>query len=228
MDPNTPTPDPNAKPRKVGATPERDLAQAASWLQMGTAWQANPQITLVDTTADEFAGAATAHNGKLQARYNIDDPRNKLGARLDTIRDLFAAALPYVKAALLPIFKKEGIEDAYPSFGIEHRDDSWQFPAERLAAQDAYDKATTGLQAQGLKAGEYGSEVLGPLAAEFRTKYAALVKLDGDISAAVGAKNLGKPYLKKTARCLRYVLKGNYPDTYDQVVRAWGGQREKF
>jgi hypothetical protein len=164
----------------------------------------------------------------MQVRHNVDDPRNLLSARLDTIRDTFAAALPYVKAALLPIFKKEGVEDAYPSFGIEFRDDTWQFPAERLTAQDAYDKATAGLQAQGLKAGDYSSEKLGPLAGEFRTKYAELVKLDGNISAAVGAKNLGKPYLKKTAKRLRYVLKGNYPDTYDQVVRAWGGQREKF
>ena len=85
-----------------------------------------------------------------------------------------------------------------------------------------------GLLAQGLKAGDAGADRLGPLAAEFRTKYAQLGQLDGQTSAAVGQKNLGKPYLKQTARSLRYIIRGNEPATWEQVWREWGSQKEKF
>ena len=129
---------------------------------------------------------------------------------------------------MLPIFKREGIEDAYPSFGIGQVKGTWKFPTKRLQAQDAYDKAVAGLLAQNLKAGDAGADRFGPLAAEFRAKYQQLATLDGQTSGAVGQKNLGKPYLKQTARSLRYIIRGNEPDTWEQVWREWGTQKEKF
>jgi hypothetical protein len=216
------------KPRKAPADPRADLAMAATWVAIGAAWKSNPDITVRRTTQAEFAAAAQAHHGKLQARLNVGDPRALLSGRLDEIRDIFADQLEYIKAALLPIFKRGGLEDAYPSFGIGREDGVWQFPTKRLKAQDAYDKAVAGLKAQGLTAGDAGADRLGPLAEEFRKKYEELGQLDGKTSAAVGQKNLGRPYLKKTARSLRYIIRGNEPDTWEQVWREWGTQKEKF
>ena len=226
---NTPaTPTPNAGGHSAGATPERDQAQAAMWTTLAGTWKTNPQITLVYTTQAEFETAATAQAVKLLARQQADAPRPLLSNRLKAIRDLFAAAVPYIKGDLLKIFKKEGVEAAYPTFGLVQREDVWQFSTERLLAQNQYDQLVAALRAQGLTAGEYGADALEPLAKEFREKYTALVKLDQNTSDKVGAKNQGKPYLKKATKSLRRVLEGNYPDTYAQVARAWGIQKEKF
>ncbi len=224
---NPPAPAPQT-PRKVAADPTTDLAMAATWVAIGAAWKLNPDITVRRTTQAEFEAAAGTQYNKLQNRLNVDDPRALLAGRLDAIRDIFGDQLEYIKAALLPIFKREGLEDAYPSFGIGREDGTWKFPTKRLPAQDAYDKAVAGLLAQGLKAGDAGATRLGPLAAEFRAKYKQLTELDGQTSAAVGQKNLGKAYLKKTARSLRYIIRGNEPDTWEQVWREWGTQKEKF
>ena len=224
--PATPTPTPGGHP--VGATPERDQAQAAMWSALAGTWKANPQITLVYTTQAEFETAATAQAAKLLARQQAGAPRPLLSNRLNAIRDTFVAALPYLKADLLRIFKKEGVEAAYATFGLVHRDGVWQFPKERLLARDQYDVLVAAQAAQGLTGGEFGADVLAPLAKEFRDKYELLVKLDQTTSDKVGAKNLGKPYLKKATKSLRRVLEGNYPDTYAQVARAWGIQKEKF
>ena len=228
MEPITPTTPAPKKPRKAPADPRADLALAATWVAIGAAWKLNPDITVRRTTPAAFETAAGAHHAKLQTRLNVDDPRALLAGRLDTIRDIFGEQLEYIKAALLPIFKREGIEDAYPSFGIEQVKGTWKFPTKRLQAQDAYDKAVAGLLAQNLKAGDAGATRLGPLAAEFRAKYQQLAALDGQTSGAVGQKNLGKPYLKQTARSLRYIIRGNEPDTWEQVWREWGTQKEKF
>ncbi len=228
MEPTAPIPPAPKTPRKASADPTTDLALAATWVAIGAAWKLNPDITVRRTTQAAFEAAAAAHYAKLQTRRNVDDPRSLLAGRLDAIRAIFGEQLEYIKAALLPIFKREGLEDAYPSFGLEQRNDVWRFPAKRLEAQDAYDKAVAGLLAQNLKTGDAGATRLGPLAAEFRAKYAQLTALDGQTSGAVGQKNLGKPYLKRTARSLRYIVRGNEPDTWEQVWREWGTQKEKF
>ena len=79
-----------------------------------------------------------------------------------------------------------------------------------------------------MKAGDAGANRLGPLAAEFRTTYGQLGQLDCKTSAAVGQKNLGRPCLKQTARSLRYVIRGNGPENWEQVWREWTTQKEKF
>ena len=228
MEPTTPSTPASQPAHKAPADPRADLAMAATWVAIGAAWKRNPDITVRRTTQAEFEAAAGAHAAKLQARLNVAAPRALLAGRLDAIRDIFADQLEYIKAALLPVFKREGLEDAYPSFGIGREDGTWKFPTKRLKAQDAYDKAVAGLLAQGLRAGDAGADRLGPLAAEFRTKYEQLGQLDGKTSAAVGQKNLGKPYLKQTARSLRYIIRGNEPATWEQVWREWGTQKEKF
>ena len=228
MEPITPSAPAAQPPRKAPADPRADLAMAATWVAIGEAWKRNPDITVRRTTQAAFEAAAGAHHAKLQARQNVNDPRALLAGRLDAIRAVFAGQLEYIKAALLPVFKREGLEDAYPTFGIGQEDGTWKFPTKRLKAQDAYDKAVAGLRAQGLTAGDAGADRLAPLAAEFREKYGQLTQLDGQTSAAVGQKNLGKPYLKQTARSLRYIIRGNEPDSWEQVWREWGTQKEKF
>lgn len=228
MQPTPSSPPTPAKPHKEGATPARDPAQAAAWVSMAAAWKKNPQLTLVYTTQAAFEAAALAFAAHLQARQAADAPRGPLSNRLTAIRDQFAEALPYIKSALLPIFKKAGVEAAYPGFGIGRHDGGWQFSADRLLQQDDYDKCVAGLRAQGLTTGDYGADTLAPLAQEFRATYARLVALDADTSQAVGQKNQGKPYLKKVAKSLRRLLEANYPDTYAQELRTWGLQKEKF
>ena len=224
--PNTPTPQSTAA--HTDLTPERDQAQVALWTTMASTWKANPHITLVYTTQAEFEAAATAQAARLLARQRADAPRPLLSNRLNAIRDTFTEALPYLKADLLRIFKKEGVQAAYPTFGLVQHEGVWQFPEERLLAQDQYDELVAALRAQGLATGDYGADALAPLAQEFRDKYDQLIKLDQTTSGAVGVKNQGKPYLKKVAKSLRRVLEGNYPDTYAQVWRAWGIQKEKL
>jgi hypothetical protein len=67
---------------------------------------------------------------------------------------------------------------------------------------------------------------------DIKNRYDALVKssrdLDGGISDTVGKKNELREWLHGVLISIATVIEGNFPKTYQEQLRKWGFQKEKY
>ncbi|MCA6421730.1 MAG: hypothetical protein IM568_02795 [Flavobacterium sp.] len=74
----------------------------------------------------------------------------------------------------------------------------------------------------------YGKDFWLDIQSKFNELLSAASDTDSIVSNKVGDKNALKIEIKKALNSIVLVIKGNYPDTYKQELRAWGFQKEKY
>lgn len=104
----------------------------------------------------------------------------------------------------------------------------WDLPTDHSERNQKLSMMGEAITANGFSAKTYGTAFWTATKTAYNDALTGANNTDGSVSAAVGTKNQQKAQINKVMVALRYVLRGNYPDTYAEVYRDWGWQKEDY
>lgn len=223
-------PAPAKKANKQSTLPQADIDRSNLAVTVSTYWATKPTITLEYISQADFMAIATAHQAAVKSRLEANKNRPQITQRLKALDTEFNAALTNVKNYISDKYGKANAQGYFPEFGITKSGNSWGLPADRDKRALALDKMlkAISLPAHGFQNNNYGKTWWTPRINEYLILVKSASDTDSATSDLVGTKNSQKDMVKKVLTSLVFVIKGNYPDTWKTVLRAWGFQKEKF
>lgn len=218
----------NGKPVRRSNVPSADVDFGSVITKVNTAWTANTWLTLRWTTKADFTTKSTAFNATLSTRKQTGASRPQITSALKILDATIDTSLAYVKGYIVEKYKKEAAPGYYPAFGIVHKSNAYIFPKDQNTRSASLQLMITAIAANGFGTKEYGTTFW----TNIKTQYDALLNsastTDSTVSTKVGDKKVLKTDLKKVLNSLILAIKANYPDTYQNELRSWGFQKEKY
>ncbi len=227
------------KPVKTDIIPEADAKLADLAVFAAGFWQEQPWLTLRFTTVAGFVAKATAYKQAVADRVRVGAERPGSKSRIDVLDAEINEHLYRVKGMLTDKYNKRTAPAYFGKLGIVRQAKSFILPRERSQRSAALKLLVEGLDAEGfvtqtLPGGQvvfpYGTAFWQPIATEYAQALQDLTEDTGDISDAVGEKDLLREAVVTVLRAIAKVLDGNYPDRkeYKAQLRAFGFQRESY
>lgn len=216
------------KPVKKDTVPAADIDLGAVATTVGEKWLLNPWLTLLWLTVAKFIADAASYNADLEIRLNKGGVRPQTGNALQHLEQQMDQVMTYVKSYILNKYKKGNELAYYPSFGFVHQGDHYEFPTDRNRRVASLKLMVGAIKDNGFQDEEYGLKYWETMLSDYEALVKQSTTIDGEISAKVGAKNVSKKDVTDGLRAIAGIIKYNHPDTYKQVLRDWGFQKEKY
>lgn len=193
-----------------------------------TKWKTTAAITLVWTDADAFKDLVLAYIATLTGRLTTGGGRSVFTNTLENLDNDIHNAVNEVKTYIAEKYGSQNATAYYAQFGITHVGSHWDLPTDHSERNQKLSMMGEAITANGFSAKTYGTAFWTATKTAYNDALTGANNTDGSVSAAVGTKNQQKAQINKVMVALRYVLRGNYPDTYAEVYRDWGWQKEDY
>lgn len=185
-------------------------------------WAANTMITLVWTNQAEFAEKVVSYESTLTNRLTTGANRPIETQTMNNLDTEIDNAVEEVKIYISEKYGRKNAQAHYNQFGIEHHGYSWSLSADRQERKQKLMMMVAAIASNGFGTKPFGTAFWTAKSAAYDIALTNATSIDQQVSGDVGEKNMLKISLKNTMIALRYVLRGNYPDTYPEVYRQWG------
>lgn len=218
----------SGKPIRKRTVPTADIDFGAVVKSVSAKWTANNWLTLKWLTSATFAADAASYNEVLKERLDAGSVKPQTAKAAVDLEKQMDDALSYVKGYIIEKYKKNSATSYYPAFGILYRGNRHILPTDREARIAALDLMIKSIETHGFQDKEFGTDFWTSMKAKLEAVVSQSTAIGGEISVAVGDKNVLKNNLKKGLNSIILSIKANYPDTFAQELRSWGFQKEKY
>lgn len=154
--------------------------------------------------------------------------RTPISAQLKVLDRKMNNEVSYIKGFLQIIYEKDNSLSHLAEFGIEKSPKGYTFPSKRQDRLTSIKLLIAALTEHNINDEKHGL----PLWSELKIQYEDLVILTIDnitnFTKLIGDRDLLIEDLRKILGSIINVVKGNNPDTYDNILRSWGFLREMF
>lgn len=207
-------------------TKEADLSTVA--LNASNTWGNNADLTLKWIKQGEFAALATQYDIKVKTTRQQKELKPETVKKLQVLDAQADKAMANVKLYIGAKYHKENAPSYYPQFGIEHNSEGYTFSTDRNERNDQYEDMIEGIHNNGFDDFEFGKDFWTTLSNQYDSLLNSETTLDGNVSTKVGDKRILKNQVRKVLSALIHLIKANYPDTFESVLRDWGFQKEDY
>lgn len=208
--------------------PHKDADLLAAAHAVSAKWSVSPEITLVWMSAADFATMVSNYDAALYGRLSAGSVRPSQTGALQRLDKQINEAVRIVKTYINGKYETLRNPPVYALFGLVKEERTYRLPKDRQARLGALPLMITAIAAEGFGDKSRGTAFW----TDMQDRYAAALemaeKTDSSISGSASAKNVQKAKILKVMKALQSVLKGNYPDTYRLMWRAWGWQKENY
>jgi hypothetical protein len=191
-------------------------------------WEKTPEITLLWMKFADFKTLVQDFRDSLEERIQVGSSRQSTTKLLKNLDTALNEAVEELKIAILGKFGKKDGKAYYSEFGISKVSKSFKLPNDRNQRQQAMVTLIEGLEKHQLTVTKYPLQFFKDAQTQFNVLMNEAKDIDSSVSAEVGTKNELIKKLEKVLNALIWIIKGNYPDTYQAELRAWGFQKEKY
>ncbi len=221
-----------AAPSKTKKSPKSyDPKAAADIVTVSTKvnekWAMNPDITLKWMAQTDFDALVSSLAKAVQQQGSDASLSPGETQSLQQMDKQMNDAVKNAKRGIDYKFKDAAVAQ-YARYGIAKENDSYQLPRDRDKRLENIPLMIAAVAADGFGAEDWGTDFWTTML----TTYTAAVKAAGKSkgSVSVGSGNIAGmvQQVNKASTALRFVLRGNYPDNYQQVYRDWGWQKESY
>ncbi len=209
-----------------GYTPAKDAEIKAVVDRVCASWKANPTITLGWTTQEEMESIAKDFSDELAQRKSAGSERPSITSELAQQNADMDMGVTEVKVYIEKKFKKKNATVQFPRYGIEKVNNTYILPRDQSQRLLNLDLMIAAIAKDGFGDEEYGTAFWTDMKKKFGDTLAEASSTDGTVSGKVSGKDVSRRQLVKIMTALRFVLKGNYPDTYPSVYREWGWRKQ--
>jgi hypothetical protein len=200
-----------------------DVAKTVS-----ASWLVNPQITLLWQKSDVFAQQVQAYTDTLGLRTDTGSKRPGLVHELAQLDKQVNLGAKEVKAYIAKKFKTANAQAQYARYGFIKQFKGYAIPRDRNQRKAALELMVKAIAADGFGDEEYGLNFWKELQTAYIAAVAESGRTAGTVSVSVATKNVQKRAIRKVLVYLRKAVEANYPDTYREVLRKWGWQKETY
>jgi len=208
-------------------TPRADADLLTVAERVSESWLNNGHIALLWTNATEFSGHVAAFKSGVNKTRSASALRPAQSQQLAVLDKTTDDAVKEVKL-YIKLKWKQAADAQYARFGILRERGSMRLPKDRDERYQSLLLMVRAIAEDGFDNEEYGKDFWTGMVNQYKTALTVSGQTHGAISTSAGNKNEVKKNIQKTLKCLTLVLKGNYPDSYPQVLRAWGWQKEQY
>ena len=221
-----PSEEPQGNPR--GNTPNADDELAIVAEKVSDKWKVSPNISLLWITQDEYSGHVTTFTTNLEGKATAKGGRKVTTKEFKLLDKEIDANAFHIKGGLKEKYGPDLFEAHFAQFGIVKVGHSYLYPRDRASRRNALKLTLGALEVNGMASMEFGLNYWQAIYTKYGAYLDNTITTDGNVSGFVKDKNQAKAIIKKSLNCLILVLRGNYPDTWKQVLREWGFQKEKY
>jgi len=208
--------------KNIMPTKEADLKTTSE--KALTKWKAKPSLTLEWTKVTDYEVTVTKYGtmvaATLTAKGQKKSDNNVLKAVTKKIRD----GEKEVRVYLRKKFKKED-KAQYGRYGILKINKSYSLPKDQDALDLALPLMLASVKADGFDKEEYGEAFWTGVIAEYKAIIKKVSNLGGTNTVDVAAKAKLRQQIEKHLRAFIYLIRSNYPDTWEAELRAWGFEK---
>ncbi|WP_046244905.1 hypothetical protein [Hymenobacter terrenus] len=225
----TPAPDQSGnEPTYTPNLPFGQLELATLAVSAANFWQTSALGDLLWKTKAAFLPQAQAYFDSLDTADAARDDRGPQAQRLRTLDAQIDKALTFVKGYLAEDHDDEADEAYYAEFGIKAEGKNQRLPGARPARAKALAKLVAAIHAHGYDERKYGKAFWAPIAKEYVGLVGDRAKTESIAAGETGEKNVQEKPVRKVLKALINLIKAHYPDTYKNVLREFGFQKESY
>lgn len=191
-------------------------------------WKNSSWLTMLWLKQVDFEADSISFNTILAQRMVEGADVSPISTALGNLDKIMDSHISYVKGYIDDKYDKKDATSYYGAFGIFYKYKKYAFPQDQNKRLASLKLMVSGLQKHELEDRKYGLAFWTDIMNSYETLLAQSNTLDGGISVKVGDKNVIKKRLKKGLTAIVNGIKSNHPDTYKQVLRDWGFQKEKY
>lgn len=195
---------------------------------VNTAWAANSFVALPWKSQADFSADVAAFKAALQQRNTQGSKRRQQSRQLQNLHREINKAVPFVKAYILEKFGPKAGKVHYAEFGLVRRGRNYELSRDNQKCKDALRMMTDAIHANGFDAKTYGSVFWTDIKERYDTALTAATIGAGSVSAHISEMAVLRSNLRKVLSSLLLLLRAYYPDTFKQVRREWGFQKESY
>ena len=205
---------------------DRDFADLA--VNVALTWEKQSSFTLIWLLSSDFKTQAQNFSDLVYQRKTTGSGRKSLTQDFETIDKEIDDHIGFIKNDLMEKYGKAEAPAYYPQFGIVHKGSVYIIPKDHNQRNEALQMLKAALVTHGIENNKYGSTFWNPVCERFATLMLKASETDSNVSLMVGNKKQMKAALKKALNSLIFIIKANYPETYKNILREWGFQKEKY
>ena len=196
-------------------------------------WATVPALTLLWLTPAAYSTALADFGTNLTDKRRVAAERSPNVQRLIELDDVADDALPFLKGYINEeAGSKEQGKAAYTSHGMIRRGKNIEWANDRqervTGVQMLLAKLGTGPTALPYATRKYGSAFWQTWLAEYKPLVEKSGGDAGTVSHKVSKKDEAKKTVRKALQAIIFLLKANYPDTFEAELRAWGFRKENY
>jgi hypothetical protein len=215
------------KVNKKGKLPKKDNDFGTLSKAVNKKWKTMPAITLLYITQAEFEGKVNLFDSTLGNRQTTGGKRSPLTQQLKNKDALIRKGISGIKTYLKDKYEGDAIS-YYSLFGIEKIGKNYELPTDKDKRKDVLDIIITAIASEGFGNEKYGTAFWTLM----KTDYTKLLKdandNDSSVSSDVGKKTVLKDEIEEVLNSIIYLIKGNYPKTWEAELRNWGFLKEHY
>ena len=211
--------------RKIGPTNDHDLMAVIKSLL--SKWDEN-EIKIIWMSKMRLNEKYDYFVDLLYNRTTVGATRGSITGDLKILGKEIDVSIEYVKGRLAERLgsKKKAIE-CYREIGVV-KEQSYKLPRSKEMRANSFDVLINGLKTYQLEDITYGVDYW----TDIRNRYVNLLGLarntDGSVSFKVGTLNEERKELKQFFNSFILIIRANYPNTWQSVLRDYGFQKEKY
>lgn len=219
-----------SKPKKVNKKdklPTKDNDFSTLSKAVNSKWKTMSAITLLYIIQADFEAKVNLFGSTLGNRQTTGGKRGSLTQQLKNKDTLISKGVSGIKTYLRDKYEGDAVS-YYASFGIEKNGKDYKLPKDRDKRKDVLDIIIKAIATE-----EFGSKKYGTVFwTQMKTDYTKLLKdasdNDSGVSSDVGKKDVLREEIAEVLNSIIYLIKGNYPKTWEAELRNWGFLKEHY
>ena len=197
--------------------------------QVNAKWKTSSFIMLVWKKQSEFESDVEQLASILNSRLQSGGNRQFMTKDLENQDHIIDDAIPFMKSKINYKFGPKDGKSRFASFGMIHKSNGgYEFPTDRQGRKQSLQLMVDACAANGFTEDTYGVAFWTQLQADYNKALTTAAGTSGDVSGFVGDLNTLRTTLRRVLHSILLLLEANYPDTFDQVRREWGFQKENY
>jgi hypothetical protein len=217
-----------SKPKKTPVIPTSSVNFLSLAEAVSNKWTNSPSLTMQWISSADFANMVTQFKTSLNSRIEAGNNRKPQTQILKNLDVEVAEAVEDLKVAIQYKFGKKDAQSYYPMFGIVKQKSAYRLPNDRNERIKSLESLVSNMSNYKIKVTGYPDAFFQNALSQYKSLMNEVQNQDGTISSQVG--NMGELREKITTvlNSLIHIIKGNYPYTYQNELRSWGFQKEKY
>lgn len=197
--------------------------------QADAKWKDSPFIMLVWKKEADFSDEVSRFATIFSGRQETGGDRQHLTRDLDDLDHQIDDVVPYVKSYINNKFGPKDGKSYFAAFGLTHSSaHGYELPHDRQGRKSSIEMMIKACSKYGFTAETSGANFWTEMQPRYDAAISKAATTSGDVSGYIGDLNTLRTTLRRVLHSILLLLEANFPDTFEQVRREWGFQKENY